>query len=144
MDIFTKSKRSEIMSRVGRVNTTPEKAVRSILHKLGYRFSLQKRSLPGSPDICLPRYRAVVFVHGCFWHRHRGCKYASTPKTRRAFWIKKFEANIARDKRVMREIKYMGWKSITVWQCELKDPERLRKYLTKKLPKSKRGKSSLA
>ena len=138
VDIFTKSKRSESMSRVGRSDTKPEKSVRSILHKLGYRFRIQNRNLPGSPDICLSRYMTVVFVHGCFWHRHRDCKYASTPKTRRVFWTKKFEANMARDRNVKRQITRMGWTHLTIWQCELKNPERLLNRLMRTLPRIKR------
>lgn len=133
VDVFSKSKRSEVMSRIKGKNTKPEKIVRSLLHKLGYRFRLNSRKLPGKPDICLPKHMTVVFVHGCFWHRHTGCRFAYTPKTRRAFWLKKFESNVSRDREVKKQITRMGWSHVTVWECELKNETRLQKRLLRAL-----------
>jgi len=98
--------------------------VRSLLHRSGLRFSLQRRDLPGKPDIVLPKYKTVIFVHGCFWHRHKGCKVATLPKSREDFWLAKFEANVARDKRNQRDLKKAGWNVVLVlWECEiLRDP----------------------
>lgn len=96
-DRLTKARRSWNMSRIRGKDTTPEKAVRSLLHRMGYRFRLHVKRLPGRPDIVLPKYRAVIFVHGCFWHRHRGCKNCTTPTNNRGFWVKKLEGNARRD-----------------------------------------------
>lgn len=104
-------------------DTTPEVAVRKILHRLGYRFRLHRRDLPGTPDIVLPRYRSVIFVHGCFWHRHPGCRFTTNPKTRREFWENKFRQNVERDSRQQAELAAINWLSIVVWECELREPE---------------------
>jgi DNA mismatch endonuclease (patch repair protein) len=106
------------MSRIRGRDTKPEKVVRSLLYRLGYRFRLQARKLPGRPDIVLPRYRTVVFVHGCFWHRHRGCKNCTTPSSRRAFWVKKLEGNAERDRVNRLALKRLGWRVVVVWECE--------------------------
>jgi DNA mismatch endonuclease (patch repair protein) len=119
-DVFSKDKRSDVMSRIRGRDTRPERAVRSILHKLGFRFRLQARHLPGKPDIVLPKYRTVIMVHGCFWHRHSHCKYAYTPKTRTEFWNTKLSANVARDRKTGKALRALGWRIITVWECELK------------------------
>ena len=121
LDILTPEQRFRNMSRVRSTNTKPEKQVRSLLHGMGYRFRLHAKDLPGSPDIVLPKYRAVIFVHGCFWHRHPGCKYASTPATHKEFWTAKFEQNKARDRRVIKLLREKNWNVIIVWQCELRD-----------------------
>ena len=113
------------MSRIRSRDTAPELVVRRIAHGLGYRFRLHRRDLPGSPDIVFPRYRAVILVHGCFWHRHPGCKYASTPKTRTQFWETKFEKNVIRDGRAEAALRKMGWRVLVVWECETKDGEAL-------------------
>ncbi len=105
------------MSRIRGRDTGPEIAVRSRLHRLGFRFRLQVKDLPGHPDIVLPRHRAVVLVHGCFWHRHRGCKFAYTPKSRKRFWLAKFQANIRRDRSVLKELQRLGWRTLVVWEC---------------------------
>lgn len=125
MDRLTTEQRSWNMSRIRGTDTGPERAVRSILHRLGYRFRLDARSLPGRPDVVLSRHGTVVFVHGCFWHRHRGCPYAYTPKTRMEFWSRKFDANVQRDRRVAAELHALGWKVLVVWECELRDVEQL-------------------
>ena len=111
------------MSRIRSKDTGPERAVRSILHRMGYRFSLHRKNLPGRPDIVLPNYHTVVFVHGCYFHRHPRCKMAYTPKSRQEFWLKKFDENVARDKMVKRKLRALGWRVIVVWECQvLRDP----------------------
>ena len=115
--------RSRNMSAIKSKNTKPEIKVRKVLHSMGYRFRLHRKDLPGSPDIVLPKYKTVIFVHGCFWHRHQNCKYASNPKTRREFWKKKFKENIERDKKTQEKLKNLGWKTNIVWECEVKNRE---------------------
>jgi DNA mismatch endonuclease (patch repair protein) len=115
------------MSRIRSGDTTPEIAVRSILHRLGYRFRLHDRSLPGRPDIVLKRHRVVVFVHGCFWHRHYGCRFAYTPKSNVSFWTTKFAENVARDKLAIRQLRQDGWKVLVIWECRLRQPSRLQR-----------------
>ncbi len=117
--------RSKNMSAIKSKNTKPEIAVRKILHSMGYRFRLHRKDLPGSPDIVLPKYKTVIFVHGCFWHRHENCKYASTPKTRKEFWESKFKANVKRDKENQEKIKNIGWQSVVIWECQLKNLDQL-------------------
>ena len=133
MDLLTKEKRSWNMSRIKGKDTKPEKIVRSILHKNGFRFRLNRKDLPGKPDIVLPKYKTVILVHGCFWHRHSRCKYAYNPKSRVEFWQKKFSENIERDKFVKKELRKMGWKVIIVWECEIRNMEKLKNVLLKKL-----------
>lgn len=132
-DVFTKSKRSEVMSRIKGSNTKPELAVRSLLHRMGYRFRLHKADLPGKPDIVLSRFKTVIFVHGCFWHRHKDCRFAYTPKSRTDFWLKKLESNEIRDIRVKSDLELLGWRVITVWECELREPEKLSKRIVSEL-----------
>ncbi len=123
VDIFTPEKRSEVMSRIRDKNTKPELAVRSMLHRLGYRFTVsgpKNRKLPGRPDIVLPKHRAVIFVHGCFWHGHEGCKDFRLPKSRVEFWENKITTNRSRDQRNRVDLRVMGWKVITIWACEMK------------------------
>ncbi|MFW4697541.1 very short patch repair endonuclease [Pseudomonas aeruginosa] len=115
------SDRSSIMRAVPRTNTKPEILVRQRLHAIGLRFRVNARNLPGSPDIVLPKWRTVIFVHGCFWHRHPGCKYASTPKSRLDYWAPKFAANIERDARKTAELIALGWRVLVVWECETKN-----------------------
>lgn len=119
VDFLSPSGRSERMSRIRSSNTSPELALRKALHTLGFRFRLHRKDLPGKPDIVLPRYKAVVFVHGCFWHRHDGCKVASTPKSNTRFWVEKFDRNVARDSQSQELLRAQGWKVIIVWECEL-------------------------
>ncbi len=121
VDGLTPEKRSWNMSRIRGRDTKPELLVRSLLHRLGYRFRLHRRHLPGTPDIVLPKYRTVIFVHGCFWHRHPGCRYAYTPKSRVEFWKTKFAANVDRDARTRRALEQAGWQVLVVWECELRD-----------------------
>ena len=115
--------RARNMSAIKSKNTKPEIKVRKVLHSMGYRFRLHRKDLPGSPDIVLPKYKTVIFVHGCFWHRHKNCKYASTPKTRQEFWEAKFRENINRDKLNQENLSSKGWKIIIVWECEIKDKD---------------------
>ena len=107
------------MSRIRAANTKPELIVRSILHRLGYRFRLGGRKLPGRPDVVLTRHKTAVFVHGCFWHRHRGCRLAYTPKSNVAFWLQKFSENVIRDRRVRRHLARLGWTVVVVWECQV-------------------------
>ena len=125
-ELFIKvsEKRSKNMSAIRSKNTKPEIAIRKLLHSLGYRFRLHRKDLPGSPDIVLPKYNTVIFVHGCFWHRHENCKYASTPKTRKEFWEKKFRENINRDNLNQANLALKGWKIIIIWECQLKGDKR--------------------
>jgi DNA mismatch endonuclease (patch repair protein) len=129
MDRLAKEKRSWNMSKIRSENTRPEVIVRSILHKMGYRFRLHVKNIVGKPDIVLPRFKTTIFVHGCFWHSHHECKYAYTPKTRPDFWQKKFEDNIKRHHIVEQQLTEQGWNVIVVWECELKDPKRLKDRL---------------
>ena len=122
-DIFDPGKRSEIMSRIRGRDTRPEMIVRRIAHGLGFRFRLHRKDLPGRPDIVFPRHQAVIVVHGCFWHRHPGCKRASSPKTREGYWQNKFEDNVVRDKRNETALRDLGWKVMVIWECETKDHE---------------------
>jgi DNA mismatch endonuclease (patch repair protein) len=117
--------RSDIMRAVKRAHTAPEIVVRQALHALGLRFRLHRRDLPGSPDIVLPKFRTVVFVHGCFWHRHPNCRYATTPKSRQEYWLPKFEANLERDARKEAQLRDLGWRVLVVWECETKSLEAL-------------------
>jgi len=123
-DIFAAEKRSWLMARVRQHDTTPERLVRKLLHGRGFRFTIKgpkNRSLPGRPDIVLPKYKAVVFVHGCFWHGHSHCALFRIPQNRREWWKNKFEGNRSRDRRVAKQLRRLGWKVITIWQCELRD-----------------------
>ena len=119
------------MSAIKSKNTKPEIAVRKLLHSMGYRFRLHGKDLPGSPDIVLPKYKIVIFVHGCFWHRHENCKYASTPKTRQEFWEIKFKANVKRDLEIQEKIKNLDWRSVVIWECEIKNKIFLERKLRK-------------
>lgn len=119
-DRLSPEMRSWNMSRIRGKDTSPEKRLRSLLHRAGYRFRLHDSNLPGKPDIVLPKYKTAIFVNGCFWHRHPGCPNATTPKTRQDFWDKKFRDTIERDERTRCALKARSWNVITVWECELK------------------------
>ena len=129
MDHISKQHRSWNMSKIRSKNTKPELQVRSLLHRMGYRFRLHRSDLPGKPDIVLPKYKAVLFVHGCFWHRHKNCKYTTTPKSNIEFWNKKFSDTVARDNRNRVDLEEAGWKVIVVWQCQLEDESGLKLLL---------------
>ena len=108
------------MSHIRSKDTKPEKRLRSLLHRLGFRFRLHRKDLPGTPDIVLPKYRTVIFVHGCFWHQHPGCKKATLPRSNVEFWKNKLEKNIERDKEVEKKLIETGWNVIVIWECEIK------------------------
>jgi DNA mismatch endonuclease (patch repair protein) len=127
VDHLTPEKRSWNMSRIRSGNTKPEMIVRSVLHRMGYRFMLHRKDLPGKPDIVLPKYNTVIFVHGCYWHRHEGCKYAYNPKSRIDFWQKKFKSNVERDKKNRMALEELGWNVKVIWECEIKNQETLKK-----------------
>ncbi len=119
------------MCAVPTKDTTPERAVRSLLTRKGYRYRLHRRDLPGTPDIVFPGRRKVIFVNGCFWHGHAGCSKGRIPKSRPEYWIPKIARNIENDKRNLTELTIQGWRALTVWQCELRQPLRLEKKLSK-------------
>lgn len=125
MDRLSPIDRSALMSRIGPRHTAPEIRVRKILHNLGLRFRLHRRDLPGTPDIVLPRFRTALFVHGCFWHRHPGCRRASNPATNIERWQAKFERNTTRDREAKAALEASGWRVETIWECELKDNKAL-------------------
>ena len=122
--------RSLLMARIGPKDTKPELAVRRLLHRLGYRYRLHRRDLPGTPDICFPSRRKAIFVHGCFWHRHLNCRRATTPKTRVSFWNEKFEQNVDRDQRKIEALRGLGWHVMVVWECETEKITGLMRRLT--------------
>ena len=130
MDTVSSKRRSEIMSRVRSKNTKPEMTVRSLVHSLGYRYRLHGKDLPGKPDMVFRSRKKVIFIHGCFWHRHRGCQKTSTPKSRVDFWTAKFEGNKARDAKIKRKLTRMGWQYLVIWECQVKDKEKLEKRIT--------------
>ncbi|HEX4764924.1 MAG TPA: very short patch repair endonuclease [Lichenihabitans sp.] len=123
--------RSALMARVRGKNTTPEMLVRRAAHALGYRFRLHPKQLPGRPDLVFPSRRKAIFVHGCFWHRHLGCRMASMPKTRAEFWSTKFEQNVRRDAAAIEALESTGWKVLVIWECETRDEAGLRRTLDK-------------
>jgi DNA mismatch endonuclease (patch repair protein) len=135
VDSLSKEKRSWNMSRIRSKDTKPEKIVRSLLHRMGYRFRLHVKNLPGKPDIVLPKYKTIIFVHGCFWHRHPKCKYAYTPKSRIEFWRKKFADNIARFKNVKKGLQHLQWNIVVIWECELSKPNTVVNKLTRFIKK---------
>jgi DNA mismatch endonuclease (patch repair protein) len=133
VDTLSRAERSERMSRVRSRDTKPELTVRRIVHGQGFRFRLHARNLPGQPDLVFPGRRKIIFVHGCFWHRHGACKNTRWPKTRLEFWQPKLEANHARDIEVRRALRKLGWKILTIWECQLKNlpktAERINRFL---------------
>lgn len=123
-DNRTRESRSALMSRIGGKNTAPEILVRKLLHSLGYRYRLHRRDLPGTPDIAFPSRRKAIFVNGCFWHAH-GCRIGQPPKSRRRYWAAKFERNRCRDRENIADLRALGWKVFTVWQCQGKSQKKL-------------------
>ena len=130
MDVVTREVRSRMMAGIKGKDTLPERVVRSLVHSLGLRFRLHGKNLPGRPDLVLAKHRTVIFVHGCFWHRH-SCGLAAIPKTRPDFWTAKFDANVARDARNKVELKKLGWRVIEVWECQVRDLTALRVRLSR-------------
>ena len=133
MDFVSKEKRSAIMRGVKGKDTKPEIRVRSLLHGMGYRFRLHRKDLPGRPDICLPKWRTVIFVHGCFWHQHGDCGAARIPDSNRGFWIEKFKRTKERDKAHREQLEASGWKVFIVWECDLADEAGLKARMSKRL-----------
>ena len=135
-DRISKAHRSWNMSRIRGKDTTPEILLRKLLHRAGYRFRLHSPDLPGKPDIVLKKYKTVIFVHGCFWHRHEGCPGATLPKTHTDFWLDKFRGTVERDRRKQKELEEAGWRVVTVWECQLKkDPESILGFVQSLLDK---------
>lgn len=126
-DIFSKKKRSQIMASVRSTETKPEIAIRKFLFSKGYRFRKNVKSLPGKPDIVLPKYRTIILIHGCFWHGHTNCDAATIPKSNKAYWKNKIQTNIERDKRNKNALKKSGWNVITIWECKLKNKKAFEK-----------------
>ncbi len=127
MDTLSPEERSRIMARVRSRDTRPEMMVRRLAHKMGFRFRLHAADLPGKPDLVFRSRRKVIFVHGCYWHRHRNCALARLPKSRLDFWIPKLEANARRDAENRSRLKKMGWSVLVVWECQLSDEKRLQR-----------------
>lgn len=135
-DVHDPETRSYNMSRIRGKNTKPEVKLRSLLHRAGFRFRIHDSRLPGKPDIVLPKYRSVVLVNGCFWHRHEGCKYCTNPSTRKDFWDKKFSDTVQRDRVVKKQLEEAGWDVFVVWECELKNnAEEVLRFLIDELQK---------
>lgn len=133
VDHIPKSRRSWLMSRVRGKDTQPELVVRKCAHSLGLRFRLHRSDLPGRPDLVFPGRGMVIFVHGCFWHRHRGCRKASVPSTRHHFWMDKFQRNVSRDAQSARALRRLGWSVATIWECQTKDAVKLENLVRKKV-----------
>lgn len=138
-DVFDREKRSWIMSRVSGKDTKPEMVVRRMIHAMGYRYRLHARDLPGRPDIVLPKHKKVVFVHGCFWHGHPGCKRSDRPTSNAEFWNTKIDRNIVRDATAVAGLEAQGWKVLTVWQCRIRNREGLHDDLNRFLGGEKRN-----
>jgi DNA mismatch endonuclease (patch repair protein) len=138
-DTRTPEQRSRIMASVRSRDTGPEKRVRSFLHRMGYRFRLHVRDLPGRPDIVLPRHQTAIFIHGCFWHGHKGCRKGGRPKSNVEFWTEKIEKNIMRDAAAIASLRALGWKVLVIWQCELRNEGVLRNRIERFFASSARS-----
>ncbi|MCC6284723.1 MAG: DNA mismatch endonuclease Vsr [Phycisphaerales bacterium] len=139
MDNLSPGTRSRAMRGVRSHDTTPERIVRSVAHALGFRFRLQRRDLPGSPDLTFPRLRTVVFVHGCYWHQHRCPRGVRFPKSNREYWLPKLTRNVERDRRAVRALRREGWRVLVVWECQTRNVERLRARLARFLQGDRAG-----
>ncbi len=124
-DVFSPEQRSEIMAKVRSQDTKPEVLVRSLIHRMGFRFRLHNKHLPGNPDIVLPRHKKIVFVHGCFWHQHEGCPHAARPASNIAYWNKKLDGNVRRDRANLEKLAALGWRVLVIWECETRNREQL-------------------
>lgn len=133
VDHLSKEHRSWNMSRIRSKDTKPEMIVRSLLHRMGYRFRLYRKDLPGKPDIVLPKYKTVIFVHGCFWHRHKGCNRCTNPSSHRKYWSAKFDRNIKKDHLNRVELRKLGWGVLVIWECEVKNRNKLTRRFLKYL-----------
>lgn len=142
-DNLSKKHRSWNMSRIKGRDTKPELAVRSTLHRLGFRFRLHRSDLPGRPDIVLPKLKTVIFVHGCFWHRHRHCRFSYIPKTRVSFWEHKFQQNMARDSRNQLLLRALGWRVMIVWECATRNKAQLSRLLSTQFRPSLQSKGTV-
>jgi DNA mismatch endonuclease (patch repair protein) len=121
IDVVDKKTRSRMMAGIRGKDTLPEITVRKFLHSKGFRYRLHVKILPGKPDLVFPKYHLALFIHGCFWHRHKGCRYATTPASNPEFWQKKFDDNVRRDKEVLRQLKRAGWRVLVIWECEINE-----------------------
>jgi DNA mismatch endonuclease, patch repair protein len=133
MDIVDKTRRSAMMAGIRGKDTKPELRVRQVAHALGFRFRLHRRDLPGSPDLVFPRLKKVILVHGCYWHRHAGCRYAYSPKSNVEFWRSKFQRNQERDLRALADLAKQGWNALVIWECETHDPQTLQARIAEHL-----------
>jgi DNA mismatch endonuclease (patch repair protein) len=129
-DVFKPEERSQIMAKVHGENTSPEILVRSLIHRMGYRFRLYVKDLPGKPDIVLPRHKKIIFIHGCFWHQHEGCQQAARPTSNTDYWNKKLDRNVIRDNGNIQKLEYLGWKVLIIWECEIKKRDALLEKLS--------------
>lgn len=132
-DVVSRKRRSQMMAGIGPRNTAPELAVRRVAHRMGLRFRIHRKDLPGSPDIVFPKHRLAVFVHGCFWHRHANCSNCTLPKTRTVFWKAKFASNVARDRRNVEALRALGWRVLTVWECEAENEKLVARRLAARI-----------
>lgn len=121
VDVVDKATRSRMMSGIRGKNTSPELIVRKFLHAQGLRYKLHAKDLPGKPDLVFPKYGVVIFVHGCFWHRHSGCRYSTTPSSNQNFWMQKFDDNVRRDREAIKKLKKAGWRVLVIWECDMTD-----------------------
>ena len=128
-DIVDRERRRQLMARIRGRDTGPELAVRRVAHRMGLRFRLHSKNLPGRPDLVFPKFRSVVFVHGCFWHQHDGCRLARIPKSRVEYWTQKFRRNVTRDRRNEEALQTLGWRVIVIWECEVRNEKRLEQRL---------------
>ena len=135
IDRLAPAERAKLMARVKGKDTNPERMVRSLIHRMGYRFRLHRKDLPGRPDIVLPRHKKIIFVHGCFWHQHSGCARSKRPASRPEFWNAKLDRNVERDKEVQTALRQRGWDILIIWECDLKIRENLIKMLRKFMAK---------
>jgi DNA mismatch endonuclease (patch repair protein) len=125
VDKLSAERRSDNMRQIRSENSAPELRLRRLLHQAGYRFRLRRKDLPGKPDLTFPSRKAVIFVHGCFWHQHRSCQDGHIPESRKAYWVPKLNRNVERDKQVRRKLRALDWRVLVVWECELKSPEKV-------------------
>jgi DNA mismatch endonuclease, patch repair protein len=132
-DIFSPEKRSQVMSKVRSKDTKPEIVIRRLLHSLGYRFRLYRKELPGNPDIVLPKYKTVIFVNGCFWHQHEGCKKSKLPISNSLFWSVKLQKNVERDKKNIERLEDLGWQVLLIWECQLRDLSTIEEMIINKM-----------